>query len=178
MARSDGTLDYSAASVALNESKCWGGTASVQWVINAKKNGFPDVFGARASVVVSRNGIELRPEGWLVDCYYKESPNAGIPAKLYYSFIVGDTRVYAHDDGGPSRHFNDRAGAGQPHYMQRVGHPHIHRPMPDGVGSYAEPTVSLSPADMWTAFLDGIKMTHAPVMVLPRSEPTQQGLDL
>lgn len=180
MARADGPITYTDAVAVLAEPKTWGGGTTVNWVPeNDKPNGFPMVAASRSSIIVNRNNVELRPEGWWITCYLKQSLNPGIPPKLYYNFIAVESIVYAHHDGPDSKgHKNDGAGAGQPHHMKRVGHPHIHLPMPDGVGSYVTPAPRLSPEDMWTAFLNGINMTRAPDMVLPSPEPTQQGLDL
>lgn len=165
-------LDYSTASAILKEMKLWAGGAIIAWVRKGKKNGFPFAHKAIHAVDVIRDGVKQSPEGWQVCAYYHASPNPELAPKFSMSFLVGGVRLIGIDEG-PGGHHENRDGEGEQFFGQKVGHPHVHFPVPTATTGYAEPLSRMPHDDYWTLFQAKIKMSKAPKMHLPMEEPKQ-----
>ncbi len=169
-------LDFTTAELILNEPKYWGGGTRIDWVQQGKpKNGFPPSYRAVASVEVIRNGKSQTPEDWQISVYHHAGPNPEIPAKLSMSLVVGSTRICGIDDGPIGGHCNPPE-LGQRYDGQLIGFPHLHFPVPGATFGYAEPIEKSTMASHWTTFHARVKMTGAPALLAPVSEPKQGDL--
>lgn len=155
------TIPYDEAIFAVSKPKKWAGGARIVWRSNSARR-FPTPYSFRAGLEV--DGVTV--EGWFVDLYFKHSRIPGARDTLSMGLIANSTRVIAIDDNGPSIHLNT-VGVGLPYFMREVGHPHLHRPVPEASEGYAEPLDSSTIQVMWGLFLKTANISGAPPLELP-----------
>ena len=163
-------ITYEQALQIIAKDKTWGGTRPMAWPATQSraKNNWPKPHQMRNSLLSDEASIE----GCFVDCYYKRSPNAGIPDKVSFSLVSHDQRILGIDDGPPSIHRN-KVGVGLPFYGKAVGHPHLHAPTHDAVNGYATPIDRATIAELWTRFLAESNISLAPDFESPESTQTE-----
>ncbi|WP_146010644.1 hypothetical protein [Xanthomonas arboricola] len=147
--------------------KIWVAAGEIAWV---DAGGRPKGYKFRAAVSVEG----LTPDTLYVEAYYKESTIEGVPDKLSLSLCYRNHRILGLDENGFTRHRNG-VGEGRQHYLQLVGHPHLHTISDDAIYGYAEPLEPAEFAAHWATFLGQASIENAPAFSLP---PGQRELPL
>lgn len=160
-----GQLPFSDAMAAIAVEKCWAGSTKIRWKAQGGQ-GLPHSYKSRNNLSV--NGVIQ--EGYFVDLFLKFSDIEGVPDKVYMTFVVTSARVVALDENGPAEHVNT-VGLGRDFYRQSVSHPHLHVPVPEGCGLYAEPVERTDIQGLWRIFLGSANILEAPPLTLPPRKP-------
>ncbi|CAE6837562.1 hypothetical protein [Xanthomonas arboricola] len=147
--------------------KIWVAAGEIAWV---DAGGRPKGYKFRAAL--SLEGYT--PDTLYVEAYYKESTIEDVPDKLSLSLFYRNHRILGLDENGATRHRNG-VGVGRQHYLELVGHPHLHTISDDAVCGYAEPLESAEFSAHWATFLSHAGIENAPVFSLP---PGQRELPL
>lgn len=162
-------LDYAYAIKAIAQPKQWAGHKPMGGLWRPVAGGrVPTLF--EINVALETNGVVRK--GWRVRVSYQRSPRGFHPDNFSASLLIDNARILAFDSGKPSGHRN-KVGVGEPHYQQRVDHPHWHRPVPDASEGYVEPLdPSLTRDALWRLFLERANIEGAPDFQTP---PGEQG---
>jgi len=147
-------LTYEEAIEFIDVNKVWEPEA-IRW-IEVDRGGWPVTFEFRATLLRHRISIE---GAWVV-LRYKRNVNDSLPDLINFVLLYQNERILALDEDGERTH-NNKVGQGMPYYGKRIEHPHIHIPVQDSMGGYAEPLERKPINDLWRDFLD-----HANILVL------------
>ncbi|MBD1553592.1 hypothetical protein [Pseudomonas typographi] len=161
-------IPYDEAVAGIAIPKTWEAGNTIEWVMTSTKQ-WPAAYKFRTALGVGA----VRPEGLFLQLDYKKSLIEFVPDKLYMTLLVNNARVFGIDENGASNHINT-VGAGLPHFMAKVSHPHLHIPVPDASYGYIEPLAPQPVTSLWQLFLERANITGAPPLNLPRDEDQLQ----
>jgi hypothetical protein len=140
--------------------KAWVASGEIAWV---DAGGRPNGYSFRQPLALA-NGFQ--PAGLFVRGFYATSTVPGRSDKLSLGLHVNHLRVFAIDEDGPGGHFN-RVGTGRPHFLKRVGFPHLHTVSDDAFEGYAEPLERMKFEEYWQYFVERAEIIGAPEFTLP-----------
>jgi len=161
-------IPYEEAIAGIDLVKNWEAGPSVEWIKTSIKQ-WPSSFKFRTALRVG----SARLEGLYLQLDYKRSLIEDVPDKLYMTLLINNARVFGVDENGSSNHINT-VGLGQPHFMKKVAHPHIHLPVPDASYGYIEPLDPQPVSSLWQLFLKHANIYGAPPLNLPTDEEEPQ----
>lgn len=157
------TIDEALATIAL--PKACPAPARIDWREH-HASGWPRGFKFRATLeAISEPGVTL--ESTFVDVFYKQSLFPGVADNFSAALVYHGYRILAIDENGPSKTHINKVGRGLPAYQQRIGLPHLHRPVAGSMDGYAEPLSRTSLSELWRIFMERANITTGPEFEYP-----------